>query len=123
MITKIRIVNETGRFYDTRVLDADTGEELRGVSRIAFEPIDGEHHFLQATLTFLRNQIDFVTEHFTVVVDREQLRLPPTTQELAALSPGHAYASGGTVTVRLPHGVTPQQFLDAVSAALRGTHL
>ena len=72
-ITKLRVVNLTGHHMDTMVYDAETGDSLP-VCGIELEPMDVSNMFQpRLKLTFPRTQLDFVTTHFEVYVEKEKV--------------------------------------------------
>jgi len=48
----IRIINETGLSKDTKVIDTETGNVIKGIKRVEILPIDHVPHIIQAKLTF-----------------------------------------------------------------------
>jgi hypothetical protein len=54
---RIKIVSEDGNPWNMRVVNADTGDEIRGITKIEILPITPES-FVHARLTFEQVQLD-----------------------------------------------------------------
>ena len=59
----IKIVNETGIGQDTKVYDANTGKELRGVRSITINKIEVDE-VVTANIEFIVSEMDIVSKEF-----------------------------------------------------------
>ena len=54
----IRIENKTGMPHDTKIIDTDTGETIKGVKGVEILPFSSKTDLIQIKLTLSRAEID-----------------------------------------------------------------